>query len=541
MALWVRERPSPKARVRNSHFRPPESRYALALGMQRWFGPEPAPRAPCSSRGGFRVGLAAVMLLLFGQARCTFPEYDVAPPMGNGGGGAAGATSGAGGSAETTAGSDATGGTGIGGTSEVPSGGDGPVGGEPPLGGAGGAAGAEPIGGAPECAPEQWPVEHCQAHCLRRRPDHCYDGKQSGDEIDRDCGGSCQACTNETCGRGTDCLSGECTMDGAALGRCYAPLQIVYTASDPSWKVSSLAWKIFLNNEEPSDGEAFRLRDIKVRYYFERAEVVEPLLLMTKQSYLHRQGGITYELQKTSFTIERTEAKPDVLYDGYVEVAFDESGQLAPGENIELFQQLVTGDTAASNFDQRANYSFTEEPNAAFLHITVFYEGRLIWGLEPRPANPRQCFARGVNLNGPAVKISGNDWQSSTDARPTITGSSSVTQNVALYPAASGDLASMLQSSFHLGVGSEVDLPTENGQYLLYAYAVSPGSDTPAASLTVQGMPPRGAKFRSQAVQGGQTWARLGPFRADVVDGTLRVGVTAGALNLAGLELWYPD
>ena len=49
------------------------------------------------------------------------------------------------------------------------------------------------------------------------------------------------------------------------------------------------------------------------------------------------------------------------------------------------------------------------------------------------------------------------------------------------------------------------------------------------------------AAFRSQATDGGQAWARLGPYRVDVTTGKVTVAVSKGAINFAGMELWYPD
>jgi hypothetical protein len=487
-------------------------------------------------RNALRRGTIAAWLVLLATARCTFPDYNLLPDAVGG----SGASSGQGG--QPTSGTGASSGSGGAGASSG-AGGSSQGGAIDLPGGAPSTAGApETAGGAPECAPEQWPIEHCAGGCLHRYPDHCFDTKLNADEIALNCGGSCQPCTNEPCTLAADCLSGQCLAGATDSSTCYAPLSIHYTAHEQNASVSSVAWSIKLSNNEPTGGEAYDFRDIKLRYYFRRSDIVEPLVVRATQSNLRLDNGQTRELKQTSWSIERTEAAAGVAYDAYVEVSFDESGQFFPGDSIDLYQQMLTGDTSNSNFDQRANYSFTTELDSEFLHISVLYQGRLVWGLEPRPANPRSCFLRGVNFNGPAVTVAGRAWQSSMQANVAPGGGSGVSQGGALFPPASAGLSTMMQTAFRLSAGAELSLPVANGSYLVFLYAVSPGSDATASSFTVQGTePPSGSKFRSQAADGGQAWARMGPFRVDVTDATLRLGVTEGAINFAGLELWYPD
>ncbi len=465
-------------------------------------------------------------LLLLATVRCSFPDYDVVPStMGGVNSGAeagvgAGAAAGSGGSGGASTAAGATQGGAI-----------------DQLGGSAG----EASGGA-ECEPEQWPAEHCGGGCLRQNPAHCYDQELSGDEVAPDCGGSCQACTNEACTADGDCLSGKCATGVADESNCYAPLSIAYTSHEQNRSVSSTAWSLKLSNSEMVGGKSYSFRDIKLRYYFERSGLVEPLIVRATQSNLHQADGQQLALSGTTWSIERTEPTADVVYDAYVEVGFTDSGKLYPGDSIDLYQQMLTGDTSSSNFDQLANYSFTAGTATPFLHVVVTYQDHVVWGLEPRPANPRQCFARGVNFNGPAVTVNGNAWQSSAQAEVAPGGGTGVSQGSTLFPPASGGLSTMMQSAFKLGAGAELSLKVDNGSYLLYLFAVSPGNDATPGVFTVQGEEALAtSKFRSQATDGGQAWARMGPFRVDVTDATLRVGVTAGSVSFAGLELWYPD
>jgi hypothetical protein len=474
----------------------------------------------------FSVGLAGYLALA--SAHCTFPNYDTDPSGGASNGGAAGGVAGSpvGGNAAAqggAGGAGATAGTGV-------------------VGGTAGEGGADPIGGAGECLPEQWPVNQCETGCLRRFPDHCYDGKTSGDEIAIDCGGGCQRCTSDACSESSDCLSDTCQASDSGQSSCFAPLTIHFTSHELNASVGSTAWSITLANATSPGAPGYSFKDLKIRYYFTRGGTVEPLLVRATQSNLRLENGESRELKQTNWTVERTQAKADTVYDAYVEVGFDESGQLLAGDSIDLYQQMLTGDPASSSFDQRANYSFTDQADAAWQHVTVFYQDKLVWGLEPRPANPRACFARGVNLNGPALTIAGNAFQGASQAG--VTGGTGVSQGGTPFPVVSGTLATMLQTASRLQAGGqqELDVPTVNGSYLMYLYATSPTNDAAPSVFTVQGVEQEvSSKFRSQATDGGQVWARLGPFQVDVLDGTLAVAVTSGSVTFTGLELWYPE
>ncbi len=484
----------------------------FVFGMSQPTEQECGRWVPRMGRSAARLGLLLAVYLAVASAQCTFPEYNYSEPTTAAKGGATG-----------------------GGAGAVPGGGTAAA---PALGGAGGVE--QETGGAPECAPEQWPVEHCASGCLRRYPDHCYDGKSSGDEVDVDCGGSCQRCTQESCTTDDDCLSGHCVANAAGDTSCFAPLTLKLTMHELNSAVGSTAWSVTLYNSETDGGAAYDLKQLKLRYYFERKGIVEPLLVRATQSNLRLAGGESGALKQTSWLVGRVEDGADMVYDAYVEVGFGDAGQFFPGDSIDLYQQMLTGDPASSSFDQRANYSFTEQTAAPSLHLNLFYKGQLVWGLEPRPADPRACFARGVNLNGPALVIAGSSWQGAQDALVTTTGSG-VSQAGAQFPAVSGTAATLLQTVARLDTGKQLTLPTDNGIYLVYLYATSPGNEANPSTFTVQDVEPDiSSKFRSQPADGGQAWARLGPFRVDVTTGELTVAVTSGSISFAGIELWYP-
>jgi hypothetical protein len=101
----------------------------------------------------------------------------------------------------------------------------------------------------------------------------------------------------------------------------------------------------------------------------------------------------------------------------------------------------------------------------------------------------------------------------------------------------------MFKTATRLQQGQGLQLPVENGEYLVYLYAVSVDNQTVPGVLTVQGdEPDDSGMFRSQSVDGdGWAWARLGPYRVAVSNDSLAVAVTAGTIHFAGLELWYAE
>lgn len=466
--------------------------------------------------------------LLLATAHCTFPEYDILPP-GSAGAGASATTAGTGAAAGKNA---------VAGMGATQPGGGSSNGGDPSTGAAAGEGGGG-SGPDPACAPPQWPVDQCEARCLHRYPAHCYDGEMSGDEVALDCGGGCQGCTIEACSDDADCLSGACDdVDGA----CSAAISLELVPDGSNSIVGTIAWHVTLKNEQPVGGKSYPLDGLKVRYYLDRSGIFEPLVVRATQANLILSNGESRGLQKRQWLVQRVEHLADTVYDAYVEVTFTEGGDLFPGDRIELYQQLQTGDTGRSPFDQRANYSFTGPADARGLHMTVFSGNKLLWGLEPQPPNPQTCFARGVNFNGGAVTIDGHAWESSQSAAITTSGAG-VSSAGTTYPLTSGGTLSMLNNATRLQQGDDLTLAVDNGTYLVYLYAISQGNDDAEASLlTVQGEAPASSgAFRSIVVDNGAVWAKLGPYRLNITDGTLAFAVTKGAVNLAGLELWYPE
>ncbi len=455
------------------------------------YGQEPtrtlSSQLPRRGRAALGLVLAAATISL----QCTFPEYDRLQSPGSAGSGPNQGASGA-----TTAGSG--------------------VGGSLALAGEAGAAALCP-----------------DLPALASYPDHCFDGDTSGDELRPDCGGSCQGCSTGSCQAAAECLSGECT----AGGLCDTPLTLTYKADELNPQVNSLAWRVRVTNTSANE-QSFATKDLKVRYYFERDEVVEPMLIRSPQAIATIAGG-GFELASTVWSVERVVAPEDADYTAYVEIALGPGRTLFPGDSVELYQQLTTG-ASSSLFDQRVNYSSANQAAgdyAPWPKVTVFLGEKLIWGQEPPAAISAACWFRGVNLHGPAVTIAGNLWQAASETMLTTTGSS-VAQEGTFNPAATGELASLLATAVRLEAGETLKLPVPNQTYLVYLYAVSLQAMPDLGTILVEGAVPEPAsRFKAQEVEGGRAWGRLGPYRAEVSDGELTVGVSEGAVSFAGIEL----
>ena len=115
-----------------------------------------------------------------------------------------------------------------------------------------------------------------------------------------------------------------CLTDGGK-SKCYAPLTVAYTAHERNATVAATAWSLRLRNQEPSTGEAFSLNHLKVRYYFDRSGVAEPMLTHGMQASLKLASGENPEIASPTWSIQRTEDVPDGVYDAYVEVGFGSS------------------------------------------------------------------------------------------------------------------------------------------------------------------------------------------------------------------------
>jgi chitinase len=148
------------------------------------------------------------------------------------------------------------------------------------------------------------------------------------------------------------------------------------------------------------------------------------------------------------------------------------------------------------------------------------------------PANA--TFFRAVNVNGAASTIDGRSWEASSRATNfRITGSAFANQAVTLNPATDATRASMIRSSVYgTSVNATISNVT-NGTYIVYLYV---WEDNSAESFNVN---VEGQTVQSNYNSGSAGhWDRLGPFTANVADGTINVGTSGGHANVSGIEIW---
>ncbi|MBH8568319.1 hypothetical protein KB206_05460 [Microvirga sp. STS02] len=151
------------------------------------------------------------------------------------------------------------------------------------------------------------------------------------------------------------------------------------------------------------------------------------------------------------------------------------------------------------------------------------------------PTTTPPTFVRAVNLGGGAITLDGKSWAASASA-PNFraTGVSTFSnQNVPLTPATDATRASMIRSSMY-GSSTGIALSgVSSGTYSVYLYVWEDnGAETFNISL-------EGKTVLSGYNSGSAGhWDRLGPFTANVTDGTVNIATTGGMANLSGIELW---
>ncbi len=146
-------------------------------------------------------------------------------------------------------------------------------------------------------------------------------------------------------------------------------------------------------------------------------------------------------------------------------------------------------------------------------------------------------FVRGINLNGPALKIDDRDWESGKGAKNlTVTGKTFENQKVLLKPPVDAERTRMIRSSVW---GNDVNVTFDAvpaGSYQVYLY-VWEDNNNERFSLKVND------RVVVEAFESGSEgmWKKLGPWPASPVAGKITITATAashGAANLSGIELW---
>lgn len=142
-------------------------------------------------------------------------------------------------------------------------------------------------------------------------------------------------------------------------------------------------------------------------------------------------------------------------------------------------------------------------------------------------------FYRAINLNGPALVIDGQQWESGDAADVKIEGSAFENQDVPLKPATDTERAKMIRSSRWGNPFNVVLQNIPSGTYQLFAY-VWEDNDPEHYEIRVNDRTVL-ANFNSGTA--GQ-WKRLGPWKTNITSGTISLTATGGAANFSGIELW---
>ena len=434
--------------------------------------------------------------------------------------GSSGASGGGGGGAAGTGGGTIGGGTGS--TDIGEAGAAGMTGGSAGEGAAG-EAGAAGSGGEPCVFPA--PVVY---------PKHCFDKTAADGESGVDCGGGvCAPCSsNQACTQASDCLSQQCATNKT----CVPLISLQYTPVDIS--ASTPAPKFRLNITY-LDTTLMSLTDFTIRYYYNHKSVTEPVIGVHSQATIdpsNMQVDISTEMLTS---VHRFPMGPEdgrsLTTDSYLEIAFSVSRTVTSGTKFVITQDLMAGNN--DSFDQNSHYSFTNLTGANTA-LTVYRKGQRIWGVEPPMALFPECaFSQGVNVNGPALTVSGESLLAESQADLTFNGAVTYSNTNKLLPTADTPTTSLLGTGRTLNTGESMAWSVPNGKYWAYAWLTSfagPDNGTLSFGGTVAD------KFYGSTLagtSGGARWNVIGPYQVDVTGKSLLLTV-AGNVHLGGVKLY---
>ena len=177
---------------------------------------------------------------------------------------------------------------------------------------------------------------------------------------------------------------------------------------------------------------------------------------------------------------------------------------------------------------QQLSVSFT--PTNPLLHTSA--SGSVLINVVAAPA---QVFFRALNLNGAALTIDGNPYQSSVGA-PNFSftnGTAFASQNVPLVPATDANRATMIRSSIYGGSVSLSIGAIPSGTYQIWVY-VWEDNGTQTYSISLEG-----SLAQLNVISGNAgVWQKLGPYTRTITDGTINISANGGHANLSGVEIW---
>jgi hypothetical protein len=361
---------------------------------------------------------------------------------------------------------------------------------------------------------------------------HCFDKTLDSGETGVDCGGSeCAACTrSEACLVGSDCASGECT----AAKTCAQILSVQYTSTVTDALTRTPKFELDISYLAPAP---MWLHDLRIRYYFYHGGVSEPVIGLDSQARLNNQD-ISVGVRAQVYRTPAGPATPSgTLTDSYLEITFVSLLSLKATDQLAVVQDIVAGNGDVL-FQQASHYSFVNSSGSPIQNdaITVYKTDQRLWGVEP-PMNqvPPCAFVQGVNVGGPAVMVDNQGLSAESAASLTFqSGTSSANGAAKALPVTSAGTTTLLSTWHTLAGTNSAAWTVPNGKYWAYAWLTSAASSD-SGTLLLQGN--LTDKFVGLQSGGGSAWALLGPYAVEVLDKNLRLSVTGGTVNIAGLKL----
>jgi hypothetical protein len=142
-------------------------------------------------------------------------------------------------------------------------------------------------------------------------------------------------------------------------------------------------------------------------------------------------------------------------------------------------------------------------------------------------------FHRGINLNGPALRIDGNHWDGD-NAKNFVCGDTPVSSpRVDLWPPTDERRARMIHS-FRWDRQVEITVnQVPDGTYAVYAY-VWEDNNPERFHISLNGQQ---VERNFNSGDQGQ-WRRLGPWVTPIRNGIVQITTRGGAANFSGIEIW---
>ena len=151
-------------------------------------------------------------------------------------------------------------------------------------------------------------------------------------------------------------------------------------------------------------------------------------------------------------------------------------------------------------------------------------------------ADGTPTFFRGINLNGPPVRIDGHPWDGGDAKWMRSSDRGFDNQKVTLVPPTDPERAKMIRSSLWgggSGKNSVELLEVPRGRYSVFLYVWEDNNpETFSVSLNGRVVVPQ----HNSGTEG--SWKKLGPWVTDVRDGAIRLASQGGAANFSGVEIW---